>query len=128
MQVCPFDCMDMISISCHMRGGGCIMDCCQCRSFVLTPSDGSITNKWLVQNGTKCGTNQVHIIFTFCSNVRIETKQFTFLKRILLVKLALLGTFCLQICLSTQCLALTNLNLPSCPVGSNGLVCSGNGV
>ncbi|KAL5475659.1 hypothetical protein EMCRGX_G025502 [Ephydatia muelleri] len=61
-----------------------------CKSFVLTPSDGSITNIWLVQNGTKCGTN--------------------------------------QICLSSQCLALTNLNLPSCPVGSNGLVCSGNGI
>ena len=31
------------------------------RSFIVTPSDGSITNIWLVQNGTKCGTNQVRI-------------------------------------------------------------------
>ena len=75
------ECMDMISISFYMRGGGgCIMDRFQCRSFVLTPTDGSITNIWLVQNGTKCGTNQVHIIFPFCSSVRIEKllyKHFT---------------------------------------------------
>ncbi|KAL5475508.1 hypothetical protein EMCRGX_G025332 [Ephydatia muelleri] len=30
-----------------------------CKSFVVTPSDGSVTNIWLVQNGTKCGTNQI---------------------------------------------------------------------
>eukprot|EP00731_Ephydatia_muelleri_P029656 Em0021g179a len=63
---------------------------CIARSFVVTPSDGSITNIWLVQNGTKCGTN--------------------------------------QICLSSQCLPLTSLNTRACPVGSNGVVCSGNGV
>ena len=39
------------------------------RSFVVTPSDGSITNIWLVQNGTKCGTNQVRSrVFVSCSN------------------------------------------------------------
>ena len=32
------------------------------RSFLVTPSDGSITNIWLVQNGTKCGIDQVRII------------------------------------------------------------------
>eukprot|EP00731_Ephydatia_muelleri_P029669 Em0021g192a len=62
---------------------------CIASPLSLLPSDGSITI-WLVQNGTKCGTN--------------------------------------QICLSSQCLPLTSLNTRACPMGSNGVVCSGNGV
>ena len=35
---------------------------------------------------------------------------------------------CLQVCFQRQCVPLTNLNIPPCLVGGNGLTCSGNGV
>ena len=64
MQVCPFQCTDMGIYKLHKNllcGVNCILNCCQFRSFIFTPSDGSITNIWLVQNGTKCENNKVHM-------------------------------------------------------------------
>ena len=60
-----------------------------CSSFTTQPEAGTM-NPGLVQDGTKCGNN--------------------------------------QICRSQQCIPVSQLTTLSCPTGSNGQVCSGNGV
>ncbi len=79
----------------------------QCRASVVSANSDFI-NPGLVDDGTRCGDQ----------NVRPCIIPYRQMYCVLPV----------QVCWMQRCVPLSSLNIPACPVGSNGLTCSGSGV
>ncbi len=96
----------------------------------------------LVQDGTKCGNDKVcphmmclHVVAKGMSGVHNSTHYYKYASSMdVCIVICSAETnvyfvkFLLQLCLHQRCVSRSYLNVPACPTGSDGLICSGNGV